>query len=107
MKVKHVDVINQGEEETKGNSWAIMQNMKVGKNKKGFDEQITLVHTNRRKEDGQISEKGVMIKKTKEILEHEKHQQNEGNKDNWAPIAWSSYKMALHKMELKVFMMST
>ncbi len=64
MKVKHVDVINQGEEETKGkHSWAIMQSMKVGKNKKRFDEQIALVHTNRRKEDGQISQKGVMIKK--------------------------------------------
>ncbi len=68
MKVKHVDVINQGEEETKGkNSWAIMQSMKVGKNKKRFDEQIALVHTNRRKEDGQISQKGVMIQKQKKF----------------------------------------
>ncbi len=68
MKVKHVDVINQGEEETKGkNYWAIMQNMKVGKNKKRFEKQIAVVHTNRRKEDGQISQKGVMIKKQKKF----------------------------------------
>ncbi len=68
MKVKHVDVINQGEEETKGkNSWAIMQNMKVGKNKKRFEKQIAVMHTNRRKEDGQISQKGVMIKKQKKF----------------------------------------
>jgi hypothetical protein len=40
-----------------------MQSMKVGKKNKGFEKQIALVHTNRRKEDGQISQKGVMIKK--------------------------------------------
>jgi hypothetical protein len=44
-----------------------MQSMKVGKNKKRFDEQIALVHTNRRKEDGQISQKGVMIQKQKKF----------------------------------------
>jgi O-glycosyl hydrolase len=39
MKVKDVDVINQGEEETKGKiSWGIMQSTKMGKNKKGFDD---------------------------------------------------------------------
>ncbi len=63
-----MDVINQGEEETKRkNSWGLMQSTKVGKNKKGFDEQIALVHTNRRKEDGQISQRRVMIKKQKKF----------------------------------------
>jgi len=40
----------------------------VSKNKKGLGEHIALVHTNRRKEDGQISQKGVMIKKQKKFL---------------------------------------
>jgi hypothetical protein len=39
----------------------------VGKNKKGFDEHIALVHTNRRKEDGKISQRKVMIKKQKKF----------------------------------------
>jgi len=38
-----------------------MQNTKVGKNKKVLGEHIALVHTNRRKENGQISQMKVMI----------------------------------------------
>jgi division protein CdvB (Snf7/Vps24/ESCRT-III family) len=44
-----------------------MQSTKVGKNKKRFDEHIALMHTNRKKEDGQISQRKVMIKKQKKF----------------------------------------
>jgi len=40
-----------------------MQNTKADKHKKGFDEQIALMHSNRKKEDVQISQKGMTIKK--------------------------------------------
>ncbi len=46
----------------------------MGKSKKGPNKRITLKHANRQKEDRQISQKGMMIK-TKETLEHKKHEQ--------------------------------
>jgi len=48
--------------------------MKVGKSKKGPNKWIALKHTNRQKEDKQISRKGMMTK-TKETLKHKKHEQ--------------------------------
>jgi len=51
-----------------------MQSTKVGKSKKGPNKQIALKHDNRQKEDRKISQKGMMTK-TKETLEHKKHEQ--------------------------------
>jgi len=53
-----------------------MQSMKVGKSKKRPNKWIALEHTNKQKEDRQISQKGVMIK-TKKSLEHKKYEQRE------------------------------
>ncbi len=53
-----------------------MQSTKVGKSKKGPNKWITLEHTNREKENKFSFRKGVMIK-TKETLEHKKHEQKE------------------------------
>ncbi len=47
-----------------------------GKSNKGPNKQIALEHTNREKEDKKFFWKGVMIK-TKEALEHKKHEQRE------------------------------
>lgn len=60
---KDVSVINQiGEKTRRKNVWAATQNTKMGKNKKGLSERITLLHTNRQKEDKQISQRGMMTK---------------------------------------------
>jgi hypothetical protein len=50
--------------------------MKMSKSKKGLNEQITLVHTNRRKEDKQISQRGMMTKKQNKPLSNKKYKQN-------------------------------
>jgi hypothetical protein len=46
-----------------------------GQKQKGPNEWITLVHTNKQKEDKQISQKGMMGKKQNKPLSNKKHKQ--------------------------------
>jgi hypothetical protein len=62
-----------------------------------LDEWVTLTCSQKQKKNRQLSLKGMMNKKQGQFL----------GKNNWPPIASSSWKMAFHEMELNVFSRST